>query len=689
MGARLFKLFKVVLLTGLFFGGTGLRAQFVWTGNGLTGALTDVNNWVGSAPLGLGTESITFGTTGNWTTLLVASSAFTDVTFLGTRPAYTFSGIGVIPVFTINGNVTLASGPSVLFDNTLGLSLAAGARTVDVGAATTLQINGSVGGTGSLTKIGTGTLFFGGANTYTGTTTINGGTLALTGGSISHAGADLTAGGNGSLAISNGGAASTNHGFIGYGSVGFATVAGSGSSWTLADELIVGAFTNGQGTLSISNGGVVSDLRGSISYIGPGTSIVTVDGAGSAWNNTNYVFVGSGGGNAQLNVNNGGTVISDSGAIGLNSGYGQATINGAGSNWTITSSLNVGDAGTGIFELLNDGRLNLGGGSGTITLGNNGGSGTLLVGDSEYATNAGIFNAATITTGTGTGTVNFNNGTTRAAPYYLTKDGTAGGAPVLITGATVVNQQFGYNVLTGANTYTGATTINGGTMVAGNNTALGTGAVTLNGGRLNLNSGVTLANPIGFGGSGGTLGGSGTFASAITAGTNVHLAPGFLTGTLSFNSGLALASGGTLDFEVQSATGAAGTGYDLVSVSGAVLDITATSGAPFTLRLVSLDLAGNPGNVSDFSAAGSYSWIIATSVAGLNNFAADKFLIDTTGFSNSLGIGSFSVAAGLSGGNLALVLNFTAVPEPSTYALMIMGLASVIVSVRRRNRLAP
>jgi hypothetical protein len=182
---------------------------------------------------------------------------------------------------------------------------------------------------------------------------------------------------------------------------------------------------------------------------------------------------------------------------------------------------------------------------------------------------------------------------------------------------------------------------------------------------------------------GGTLGGNGNFASAFTAGTNVHLAPGNSVGTLTFSSGLTLASSGTYDLDVQFATGAAGVGYDLLSISGAPLAITATSGSPFALRLISLNAGGSLGNVSDFSSSTPYAWTIASSAAGITGFAANKFVVTTPNFSNSLGIGSFFVTQ--SGNDL--ILNFSPVPEPSTYALMATGMALAGLGYRRRPRL--
>ncbi len=234
--------------------------------------------------------------------------------------------------------------------------------------------------------------------------------------------------------------------------------------------------------------------------------------------------------------------------------------------------------------------------------------------------------------------------------------------------------------------YSGGTTINAGRLIASSNTALGTGTVTLNGGELATANGVTLNNAISFGANGGRLGGNGTFSVSIIAGANVTLAPGASPGKITFTAGLTLAPGGSLEFEIQSANGAAGTGYDLVSISSGALDITATSGSPFTIKLTSLNASGLPGAVSDFSSSSGYTWMLfeGNTVGDISGFDPLSFSIDDINFANGLDGGLFSLTLGLNAGNPALFLNFSPVPEPSTYALMISGLLATLFLRRRR-----
>jgi hypothetical protein len=119
-------------------------------------------------------------------------------------------------------------------------------------------------------------------------------------------------------------------------------------------------------------------------------------------------------------------------------------------------------------------------------------------------------------------------------------------------------------------------------------------------------------------------------------------------------------------------------GWDFVQVSGP-LTFTATPTAPFTLNLISLNSSGVNGSLSNFNSGNSYSWAIAsaTSFVGFNPAATS---LNAAGFASSLNGGVFSLSA--SGNNL--LLNFTPVPEPSTWVLLLAGLG--IVGIRKLRR---
>jgi autotransporter-associated beta strand protein/T5SS/PEP-CTERM-associated repeat protein len=401
----------------------------------------------------------------------------------------------------------------------------------------------------------------------------------------------------------------------------------------------------------------------------PGSAGTVLLDSQSTWtipHSYRYVTVGDAG-NGTVTIQNGSALNAASFNIGYHAGItGLVTVTGDGSLLSASQTLDLSSAGgTAILNIFDGARVespmqtNLFGPSAVINLGDGGKAGIL---DTPAVSNNGALNfnhadnlifAATIS---GTGTVS------KAGPGTLT--------------------------LTAANSYGGGTTIAGGTLVATNSQSLGTGGITLNGGRLDVAPNVILANPLAFDVP-STLGGNGTFASPITANANVTLAPGNSPGTLTFANSLTWAPGGSYAIDVASATGnVPGVSFDTIVVSGGAFAITATEANPFNLRLTSLDLSFNAGFVQDFNAGSVYSWQIGSSATGITGFSSSLFAIDTSAFANPLGGGNFSVSLGGLGGDTAIYLNFSpaAVPEPSTWALLLAGLGFVALALRRRRR---
>jgi autotransporter-associated beta strand protein len=262
--------------------------------------------------------------------------------------------------------------------------------------------------------------------------------------------------------------------------------------------------------------------------------------------------------------------------------------------------------------------------------------------------------------------------------------------------------------LSGYNTYSGGTVVNkSGTLIADDTNALGYGSVTVSGGSLNLrSSSVTLTNTLIFGAGTSTIGGLGTFASpdGVVIGSsrtgsqivapgisptnsNYFLADNLSTaiGTLSFGTNLTFASGGTYQWMLGDASGVSGGGYDNIYVNG-TLTISSSSEAPFTLALFQTGGDTRYSGPVSFDNSQSYSWTIVSTSGGIQGFDAGAFSIDPSGFTSDFGGGAFSLSLGSDSDSL--LLNFTPVPEPSTYALMGLGLGVALVGMRCRKRTA-
>jgi hypothetical protein len=120
-------------------------------------------------------------------------------------------------------------------------------------------------------------------------------------------------------------------------------------------------------------------------------------------------------------------------------------------------------------------------------------------------------------------------------------------------------------------------------------------------------------------------------------------------------------AGASLNVGVTNATGNAGVGYGTQYYS-CYLDIVAVTNNPFTIDLASYN-GGSPGPAAGWSYTNTYTWTLATAADGVLNFAADKFVVDTSAFTNDLAGGTFSVTSD----GYSVYLVYT--PHPTPVAL--------------------
>ena len=223
-----------------------------------------------------------------------------------------------------------------------------------------------------------------------------------------------------------------------------------------------------------------------------------------------------------------------------------------------------------------------------------------------------------------------------------------------------------------------------GTLVVSTNGAAGSGTITLDSSTtLDVGSGVTIGNPLNFTGTAAVRRARGRSRLPVTVNGAAIVAPALSPGggpaNLTFSDGLTFESGGTIQFDLYNATGAAGVGHSLITVPSGLT--FSASPATLTFNLSSVSASGSLANAINFNSSSSYSWMFATSSSAITGFNAIDFNLVTSGFSNSTGGGTFS----LSEVGDSLYLNFTPVPEPSTWSLTGAGLGALLVPFALRR----
>ncbi len=434
-------------------------------------------------------------------------------------------------------------------------------------------------------------------------------------------------------------------------------------SGTTLRALVIGSTTNG--SMIITGGTFDSRQTGGADIVGHqgGTGSLTIDGGNYINTSGNTIF--------QLGLAGDNTV----GNLTINSGTftGRELRFGAANN-LLTGTLNLNGGITTLTTMQEFDQVN---GSPNVTSNVNFNGGTLRAGAAGTLITPGITNAVVQSSGAIIDTNNFN---TTIAKSLTAGTGSGG----------LTKQSAGTLTLTAANTYTGATTVSTGTL------ALSAGGLIANSSTINVASAATLSvtgmTPTTFTvGATQTLTGAGTIlATGKTVVANGTLSPGNSPGTLTQDGGaLRLGLNGDLNWQVHNAAGTAGSGYDTVNlVNGATLDLSLlTTSNPYNINLWSLSGLGPDvnGNATGFNNTLNYSWTLFSTGTAITGFDASDFAINTgafngtAGFSNALGGGAFSV--NLADGNTDIVLNFTAIPEPSS---ALLGGLGMLMLLRRR-----
>ncbi len=654
------------------------------TANSFSGAVTISNGTISAANIGntgsnsaLGTNgSITIGGGSNsgqltWT----GNSETTDKAFAmgGSTGGTTISASTAGQTLTISS--ALVSGTST--GATRGLTLTGSGNITFNGAIG--NGTGASGGVVTLTKTGTGVATLGGANSYSGQTTVSAGTLALSGGSAisdtgtislgNISGAVLsvlasetigslqgggTTGGNVSLAASQTltvaeTGAQIYAGVIS-GATGALTKSGVGSLTLSGANTYAGTTTISAGTLAVSGGSAISN-SGTVSLANTAGAVFSVVGSETI---ASLQGGGSTGGNVSL-ASSQTLTVAETGTqtfAGQITGPGAFTKSGAGSLTLSNSANDFGGAVTvsaGTVYVSSVGNASASsylGTNGTLNLGSSATSGTLrLLGSANETTDKVVNLSGT----TGGGTLTVQGGAVTTFSSALGVSGSGAKTFNLATSGGNAGMGINFNglIADGAVSSAISVRVNGsgsGSFSLGNTANSFTGSVTIDGNIANKTT-ILSAALIGTSGSNSSLGQSGTIniGSSVAGSNNLLAYTGSgettakvinLVGTVG-NGGVSQSGTGLIKYT--SPMTATGAGAKSFLLSGSTAGTGEFAGA----------IVNGSGTTSLFK-DGTGTWTLS----GINSYTGGSVITQgTVNFANANALGS-SGTVRVSGGTL-------------------------------------
>lgn len=522
------------------------------------------------------------------------------ITWAGGTGAWEVGGpanwiLGSSPDVFLQGDATLFGNTATTGNVTVNVALTPASVTINNSSLPYIfSGTGSIGGSGALTKQGSGSVIVAVSGSYSGGTVVEEGLLTF---------------GDGA-----------NSGEIGSGPVG--VLAGATLRIHRSDLVDYKATpklrnVSGAGTIVIDGGGTVFNY--------PGTGLGFAEGG--AWADFAGNLLIRGGSEFQT-IRNGATAMG-SGAIILGDATSGGRISQIEGNWTWTNDIVLQGSENRIIN------RSAGSGRSMKLQGNISGSGNLTIEDATAAMNN--LQAGFVLTGenTMTGTLTIPNGTpvrVGGVPGDTDVSQLGAGAAGSLGGAAVANE--GILTFSRSDSHTVANTITGSGQVvvglsAGNldqvasftGTKSYSGPTTVRSGTLLVNTTLpaspVVVDPV------GTLGGNGSIATAsAVSGT---ISPGAGVGTLSFGDDLALEAGSRVAWQISDWNGSAGSGYD--TIDAGTLTIGATSGAPVTIVI-------SPSSLANFSASPK-TFTLATTTGGILGLDAGEIIVDSSALPGS------------------------------------------------------